>query len=72
MRSNQMTRNQWRLYQKKMIEQKLMGLGMLACCVLALWLCSAGVTPEDRDATAVVLLAPLGLYMIFAKKIIIY
>lgn len=71
MRSNRMTKNQRRLYRKKMIEQKLMGLGILACCALALWLCSTGATPEDRDATAVVLLAPLGLYMIFAKEIVI-
>ena len=29
-------------------------------------------TPEDRDATAVVLLAPLGLWMLFTKDIVIY
>ena len=55
-----------------MIEQKLMGLGMLACCALALWLCSTGVTPEDRDAGAVLLMAPMGLYMLFTKHIVIY
>ena len=49
-----------------------MGLGLLACCVLILWLCSTGTTPEDQDATALVLLLPLALYMLFAKEIVIY
>lgn len=66
MRRNQMARNQ-----RKMIKQKLMGLGVLACCALALWLCSTGVTLEDRDATAVVLLVPLGLYIVFSREIVI-
>ncbi|NBH77067.1 hypothetical protein D3Z52_02480 [Clostridiaceae bacterium] len=60
------------MYRRKMIEQKLMGLGLLACCVLILWLCSTGTTPEDQDATALVLLLPLALYMLFAKEIVIY
>ena len=72
MKSSQMTRNQRKLYQKKMIEQKLMGIGILACCAFLLWLCSTGITPEDRDGTAVVLLAPLGLWMLFTKEIVIY
>lgn len=29
-------------------------------------------TMEDRDATAIVLLLPFGLYLIFTKKICIY
>lgn len=57
---------------KKMMEQRLIGLGLLACCVLALWVCSKGTTPVDRDATAVVLLAPLALYMLFTKDLVIY
>lgn len=72
MRNCQMTRGQRRMYRRKMIEQKLMGLGLLACCAVVLWLCSTGVSPEDRDATAVVLLAPLALYMLFTKEIVIY
>ena len=74
MRQAQMTRNQRRYYRKKMIEQRLMGLGALACCALVLWICSTGVTAtvEDRDATAVILLAPVGLWLLFSKQILIY
>ena len=72
MKSYQMTRNQRRLYRRKMVEQKLMGLGLLVVCAFVLWLCSTGTTPEDQDATAVVLLAPLGLWMLFTKEIVIY
>ena len=72
MKSYQTTRNQCRLYRRKMIEQKLMGLGLLVVCAFVLWLCSTGTTPEDQDATVVVLLAPLGLWMLFTKEIVIY
>ena len=56
----------------KRMEQKLMGLAMLIICAIVLWLCSKGTTPVDQDATAVVLLAPLGLWMLFTKDIVIY
>lgn len=56
----------------KRTEQKLMGLALLAICGVVLWLCSTGTTLEDQDATAVVLLAPLGLWMLFTKEIVIY
>lgn len=71
MRQVEMTRNEQR-YHKKLMEQKLMALGLLACCLAMLWLCSTGTTPEDQDATAVVLLAPLGLWMLFTKEVVIY
>ena len=47
-----------------MVEQKLMGLGLLVVCAFVLWLCSTGTTP--------VLLFPLSLYMLFTKEIVIY
>ena len=56
----------------KRMEQKLMGLALLVICAFVLWLCSTGTTPEDQYATAVVLLAPLGLWMLFTKDIVIY
>lgn len=56
----------------KRTEQRLMGIGLLLICAFVLWMCSTGVTPEDRDATAVVLLAPLGLWMLFTKENVIY
>lgn len=56
----------------KRTEQKLMGLAMLIICVIVLWLCSTGTMTEDQDATAVVMLAPLALWLIFSKEIVIY
>lgn len=56
----------------KRAEQKLMGIGLLLICAVVLWLCSTGTTPEDRDATVVVLMAPLGLWMLLTKEIVIY
>ena len=56
----------------KRFEQKLVAIGLLLVCAVVLWLCSTGTTPEDQDATVVVLLAPLGLWMLFTKEIVIY
>lgn len=56
----------------KRFEQKLMAIGLLLVCAVVLWLCSTGTTPEDQDATVVVLLTPLGLWMLFTKEIVIY
>ena len=56
----------------KRFEQKLMAIGLLLVCAVVLWLCSTGTTPEDQDATALVLLFPLSLYMLFTKEIVIY
>ena len=38
MRQAQMTINERRYYRKNIIEQRLMGLGVLACCDLVLWM----------------------------------
>ncbi len=55
-----------------MIKQRLMGamLVLLAGAVVAL--ASTGTTPEDQDATAAVLIGPLGLYMIFTREYVLY
>lgn len=68
----QMTRNERRRYRQKLREQKIMGLVLLACCVMVCILCSTGTTMADRDGTAVLLIAPLGLYLLFTKDIVIY
>ena len=39
---------------------------------LILLLAATGTTPIDQDATAAVLLLPLGLYMIFTEQYILY
>ena len=51
--------------------QKLMGLGMILVSGLIIWITSTGLTVEEKDATAVLFTLPLGLYMLFTKKIII-
>lgn len=63
-----LTRNQRR---RKIIEQKLIGIALLAICALMFWLASTGVSPEDKDCTAVLLIAPIGFYMLFSKQIVI-
>lgn len=63
-----LTRNQRR---RKVVEQKLMGIALIAICALMFWLASTGVTPEEKDCTAVLLIAPIGLYMLFSKQIVI-
>lgn len=64
------TRNQ--MYRRKLAIQKLYGLALIAMSVIMLYIASQGVTIEDRDATAVLLTAPLGLYLLFTRKIAIY
>lgn len=63
-----LTRNQRR---RKVVEQKLMGIALIAICALMFWLASTVVTPEEKDCTAVLLIAPIGLYMLFSKQIVI-
>lgn len=58
-------------YKQKLIAQKLIGLGMLLLCVIAILVASAGITPEDKDISVVILFAPIAIYMLVTKKIII-
>lgn len=57
---------------KIMRTQRMYGIMMLALCAFILFMCSTGVTPEDKNATAVLLIAPIGLIMLFSKNIWIY
>lgn len=56
----------------KMRKQRVMGLALVVISGLLLALASTGTTPEEQDATAVLLTLPLGLYMIFTKTYILY
>ena len=56
----------WRIY------QMLMGIGLLILCGIMVEMARTGLTVEDRDITPVLLFGPLGLYLIFTKKKIIY
>lgn len=35
-------------------------------------ICSLGTTPADQDGTVLLLTVPMGIWMLFSKKIIIY
>lgn len=56
----------------KMRKQRFMGVALVAIAALVVLLASTGETPEDQDATAALLVGPLGLYMIFTKSYILY
>ena len=59
-------------WRKLMRKQKLYGLVFVLLSILICLVCATGKTPEDRDTTAVALLLPFGLYLIFTKEICIY
>lgn len=63
------TRNQLR--RRKFIEQKLMGLALIALTALIFWIASTGASFEDGDATMALLTAPMGLYLLFTRHIVI-
>lgn len=55
----------------KMRKQRYIGLALIALSAALILLVSAGSTPEERDATAVLLTLPLGVYMIFTPHYIL-
>jgi hypothetical protein len=55
-----------------MLQQRLMGLLLVVLSVVMLIVCAHGTTIEDRDGTGVFMVLPMGLYLIFTKKICIY
>lgn len=63
------TRNQLRC--RMMIQQRFMGLGLILISGFILWLASAGTTPVDRDCTVIFFTLPLGLWLLFSRKILI-
>lgn len=55
-----------------MLQQRLMGLLLVVLSVVMLIVCAHGTTIEDRDGTGAFMVLPMGLYLIFTKKICIY
>lgn len=55
-----------------MRKQRLMGVGLIIIAGLVLLLACTGEGPEDRDATAALLIAPLGIYMLCSNACLIY
>lgn len=55
-----------------MLQQRLMGLLLVVLSIVMLIVCAHGTTIEDRDGTGAFMVLPMGLYLIFTKKICIY
>ena len=49
-----------------------MGAGLLAISAAMAALAWIGSTPEERDITAAVLLAPLGVWLLVTKEYVLY
>lgn len=58
-------------YWKKLILQKLMGLAVLASAALVVWMCYNGETPEEKDATCIVFMIPMGIALLVTNKIVL-
>lgn len=71
-RCNYRQRRKSKGYRPKLVIQKLMGFVLLVICGLMVLMAYHGQTVEDKDCTAVVLLAPLAFYLLFAKEIVIH
>lgn len=61
-----------RAYRKKLIMQKVMGLVLLLICGVVIMTASTGANSADKDVTPILILVPLGLYLVFTKRVIIY
>jgi hypothetical protein len=55
-----------------MMKQKIYGLILLLICAGIVCLASQGVTMEERDMTPVLLLVPLGIYLLVSKEDCMY
>lgn len=51
--------------------QKMLGLVLLVISIGVIILASTGKNPEDKDATAIFFTAPIGLYLLFTKEIVV-
>lgn len=56
---------------RKKLLQKVFGLTMIAISAALICMAASGVSPEDKDCTAVFLTFPLGVYLLFSKQIVI-
>ena len=55
-----------------MKRQRIIGALLVIISILLVLMASRGTTIEERDATAVLFILPLGLYMIFTKTDCMY
>lgn len=59
-------------YRRKIIKQRLMGIGALLLCVFIVVFALQGQTPGDSDVTPVLLIAPMGFGLLFSKECWLY
>lgn len=63
------TRNQRK--RKLLVQQRFIGLALILISAFILWFALQGTAPNDRDCTAAFLTAPIGLWLLFSRKILI-
>lgn len=63
-----MSREQ-RVRQVKMYKQKIAGILLLAVCVVIAIAATHAQVKGDLDGTPILLLAPLGIYLVFTKEL---
>lgn len=56
---------------RELLPQRLTGLAMILICALIVWLAIHGSTTEEKDITAAILFAPMGIYLFGCRKRII-
>lgn len=57
-----------RVYKRKRLMQKLIGIGMLGISAIVIIMAMYGKTPEDSDVTPVLIFIPIGLSLLFSKE----
>lgn len=57
-----------KIRRRKMIEQKLIGILFLIISVVILIVAAHSQTPDDLDATPVLLFIPMGICLLFSKE----
>lgn len=58
-------------HRRKFIQQKIMGFCLILISAAIVWMASKGTTVEERDCTAVLIILPMGLALLFSKSILI-
>lgn len=66
--TNCKTRNQRR--QKKLVQQRISGALLLILSIAAVAITAGSNNAMDHDYTALLLVIPLGLYLLFTKQVV--
>lgn len=56
---------------RRLIRQRIIGIVILAACILVICACINGKTPTDHDGTALLTMIPSGLSLLFSRTVII-